>query len=358
MTTLTNRIYPANHAAIQYTGRVDFSNPQQPMFSAAGVSVDARFHGTSVAVLLADQFRYDCNNYYDVLIDDVLVLKLKPQKSVTKYLIASDLPNTEHSISVVKRTEANIGYCEFLGFEFGGEILPALVKPSRRMLFIGDSISCGSGNEATNESAQCAEDGWGQPYGNARLAFGPIAARHLNAEAHIIAIGGIGMVRNYSFQYDPRPLPAVYDLIFVEQVDSPIWDHNLYVPDAIVIGLGTNDFSPGESERPVMQQDIFVGAYIAFVEKMRQYYPEAHIFCISSSMLNDGWPEPIHQFATDQKQCISKVVDHYNQKGDAKIHKFFVSNFAGAGCGVHPDAEQHAFLASELEPFIAKVMGW
>ena len=352
-------LYTPENPNIQYSGRIDFANPSAPRFSAPGVTIQARFRGVSAVVLMDDQYRYDVNrNFYDVLIDGQLVLKLGMQKPLTRYSVARGLPDGAHTISVVKRTEANIGCGTFLGFEFEGEILAAPAKPARRIEFIGDSISCGAGNEAVNESPECAEEGWGQPYGNARLAFGPIMAQNLGAAYHLTTVAGIGLVRNYSFAYDPRPMPAVYDLLFVEQLDSPLWEHTRFIPDAVVIALGTNDFSPGDSQRPVLPQDVFVRAYIAFIQKLRAYYPEAHIFCISSSMLNDGWPEATNQFATDQKQSLTKVVDELNHRGDSKIHKFFVSNFAGTGCGTHPSVEQHYDLARELEPFVARVMGW
>ncbi|MGC1376571.1 MAG: SGNH/GDSL hydrolase family protein [Anaerolineales bacterium] len=356
---LTTQVYSPENSNIQYTGRIDFSNPQEPKFSAPGVIIQARFCGVSAAVLLEDEFRWGTyRNYFDVLIDGVAVLKLAPQKSVTRYAVVANLPDSEHTIALVKRTEACVGYTKFLGFEFAGEILPAPARPARRIEVIGDSISCGSGNEALNESPQCLEDGWGQPYCNARLAYGPVLARKLNAECHLTAVSGIGLVRNYSFQFDSRPLPDVYDLLFVEHVFSPRWDHTKFIPDAVVVALGSNDFSPGESERCLLSQDVFVRAYTELVQKLRGYYPDAHIFCISSPMLHDGWPEETNQFATDLVQSVTKVADEFNKNGDAKVHKFLVKAINGTGCGTHPSVEQHADTANELEPFIATVMGW
>jgi len=231
-------------------------------------------------------------------------------------------------------------------------------NPARRMEFIGDSISCGSGNEAANESEQCQEDGWGQPYQNARLAFGPVLARKMKAGYHVTAVAGIGLIRNYSFQYDARPLPEVYDSLFLEQTNSPAWDHTRFVPDALVIGLGTNDFSPGDSDRPSMKVDDFVTAYIKFINKLRTYFPNATIFFVSSPMLGDRWPTSADRFSTDQINAIIKSVAECNNNGDAKIYKFMSTKIIGLGCGTHPNVEQHAALAEELGDYIASVMGW
>jgi lysophospholipase L1-like esterase len=357
----TLRLYQPDDPGILYTGRIDFSDPRRPKYSAPGVGIQARFRGTGASVLLSDQFRYGTNrNYYDALIDGAAVVKIAPSaaSSSNTYEIASGLANAEHTVELVKRTEASIGYGEFLGFLFAGDILPAPTRPARRMEFIGDSITCGTGDEADYNSPQCLEDGWGQPYNNVRLAYGPVLARALGAECHVSAVSGIGLTRNYSFQYDPRPMPEVYDLLFFEQLQSPRWDTTRYVPDAVVIGLGTNDFSPGDSDRPTMDVNSFAQAYVQFIGTLRGYYPKAEIFCTSSPMLGDHWPKPEDKSATNLKAAITKTVDERNGTGDAKVHKIFVNPIVGAGCTTHPNTDQHALLAGQLGGIIAPILGW
>ncbi|WP_437835460.1 SGNH/GDSL hydrolase family protein [Sorangium sp. So ce1153] len=355
----TERIYDADDSNIQVSGRVDFSDPKKPRFSTPGVTIQASFKGSSVAVTLDDEHKWDKYfNYFDVSVDDGPVTKIQVQPEAMEYEIASDLPYGEHTVTVIKRTEASIGYTELLGFKFGGEIQPPPQRPSRKIEFIGDSISCGSGIDAPNGSPQCEEDGWGQPYHNARLAYGPLVARQLGAEYHVTAVSGIGLVRNYSSEYDARPMPEVYGLLFPELTDSPAWDTARFVPDAIVIALGTNDFSPGDSERPRMDVETYAEAYIDFIDTLRGYYPDAHIFCMSSPMLGDGWPEPTDMSATDHKASLTRVEEHFAANNDTKVHKVFVSKATGKGCGTHPDATEHETMAEELSPVLQSVMGW
>ncbi|MFZ6026069.1 MAG: SGNH/GDSL hydrolase family protein [Chloroflexota bacterium] len=352
------RIHP-DDPHITYSGRIDFSDPKRPRFSAPGVYIRAAFRGTAAAVWLEDEFKWGHDrNYYDVVLDGTAVFKLAPQKTVQRYVAFTGLPQGEHTLTLHKRTEAGIGFSEFLGFEFDGEILPSAPRSARRIEWIGDSITCGAGNEAANESPECLEDGWGQPYHNARLSYAAITARRLQAEYHLTAVSGIGLVRNYSNQYDARPLPEVYDLIYLENAGSPAWEPARFVPDVLSIALGTNDFSPGDGDRPRMDVDTFASAYLQFAGKLRRYYPAAHIFCVSSPMLGDGWPEAADRFATRQREAISQVVDDFNRRGDEKVHKFFSTHLSGRGCGTHPDVAQHEFLAEELSAAIASVMGW
>jgi lysophospholipase L1-like esterase len=361
--TATNDSSPHSYAAddpgLLYTGRIDFSDPKKPVFSAPGVSIQVRFQGTGAAVMLDDEFRGGNNrNYFDAVIDGKTVVKIAPEKGVNRYEVVTDLPFAEHTLELVKRTEASIGKCTFLGFEFAGIALAAPARPARHMEFIGDSITCGTGDEAQINSPQCTEDGWGQPYNNARVTYGPLLARSFQADYHLTSVSGIGMVRNYSFQYDTRPMSEVYDSIFFEETASPKWDSQKYVPDAVVINLGTNDFSPGESDRPIMQVNTWVSAATEFVRKLRGYYPQAHIFLVSSPMLGDGWPTGEYKSRTDQKTAITTVVDQFNAAGDDRVHKYYSIPLVGMGCTSHPDASQHQQMADQLGRILGATMGW
>jgi lysophospholipase L1-like esterase len=355
----TPRIYAPDDPDLHYTGRIDFSDPARPKYSAPGIYIRARFRGTGAAVMLRDEFKWGTNrNYYDAVIDGKMAVKIAPEMTAERFEIVSGLENAEHTLTLVKRTEAGIGWGEFLGFEFAGGILPPPERPARRIEFIGDSITCGTGIEADNNSAECQADGWGQPYNNARLAYGPVLARSLNAECHVSAVSGIGLLRNYSFQHDPRPMPEVYDLLFFEQTQSPKWDAKRFVPDAVVLALGTNDFSPGDSEREPTDADAFAAEYVKFIKRLRADYPQAEMFCISSPMLGDHWPTPADTFATDQKNAITKTVEELNAGGDSKVHKYISLPVVGIGCGTHPNVEQQAMMASQLGAVLAPVLGW
>lgn len=363
---LSPKTYDADDPNIQYSGRIDFTDPKTPMFSAPGVYIKTHFKGVAAAVLLEDQFIYDVNrNFYEVVIDDDPSFKLAPEKGVSRYVVAEGLENVEHSVTIIKRTESGLGWTKFRGFEFSGEIADPPAKPGRRMVFIGDSITCGSGNEAANNSWECSQDsygnggGWGQPYHNNWKSYGAIAARTLGAEYHVTAVSGIGLVRNYSFLYDARPMPQVYDLMFLEvQQGSPAWDAGRFVPDVVVVALGTNDFSPGDSPRPPMTVPEFTSAYVQFVKKLRGYYPDAHIVGVSSPMLGDGYPSPTDQYLTDQKTALADMEAELKAGGDSKVHKFYTTKLYGEGCGTHPSVAQHEAMAAELSSFVAPIVGW
>ena len=363
---LSPKTYPADDPRIRYTGRVDFTDPKAPTYSAPGVYVTVRFNGIAAAVEFEDQFVYDVNrNFYEVIVDDAPPVKLAPEKGTVKYTVAAGLENTTHTLTFVKRTESALGWTRFKAIEVEGELTDPPPRPPHRMIFIGDSITCGSGNEANNNSDECAQDaygnggGWGQPYHNNWLSYGAITARTLGAEYHVTAVSGIGLVRNYSFQYDARPLPQVYDLTFLElQQGSPLWDPQQFIPDVVVVALGTNDFSPGDSPRPPMTVQDFTAGYIPFVEKLRGYWPDAHIFAVSSPMLGDGWPSPTDKYLTDQQTALGDVEMYFQSGGDLKVHRYNTTKLQGDGCGAHPSVAQHQAMAAELSSFIQTTVGW
>ncbi len=363
----TTRMYEADDANIQYTGRIDFTNPKQPKFALAATYMTVRFKGIGVSVLLKDEHRYGkWRNYYDAIVDGMVVKKIRPEDdaALVKYEVATGLTYGEHELVVVKRTEPNVGNGFFFGVEVAGELLPPPARPTRRLLFFGDSITAGSGVEVPDGDPGCSADEWGQPVENADRAYGPEAARQLDAEYQVLGVSGIGLVRNYSSNTanDLRPMPMVWNLQLPQVTNSPLWPVANDNPDAIVVALGTNDFSPGDnpasSPRPKMEVATFVAAYTQFVDALRAAYGSGpHIFAISSSMLSDGWPDTTYRSLSDQKDALAMLEAHYAAAGDTKVHKLYVSK-QGGGCGTHPNVAGQAATAGELATYVKTVMMW
>jgi hypothetical protein len=208
-----------------------------------------------------------------------------------------------------------------------------------------------------------------QPVENADVAYGPVAARMLDADYHVVGVSGIGLVRNY--QSDPgmgdtRPMPQVYNLTLPEMTaGSATWTPASYQPDAIVVALGTNDFSPGPLKpdntpadgRAIMDVATFSTAYIAFVDALRADYPAAHIFAMGSPMLADGWPTASYQSKTSHEMALAMVADHYASSGDSKVHKVSVTK-VGGGCGTHPNVAGLMTTATELATAVKSALAW
>ena len=361
---LTGHTYGPETPQIQYVGRIDFDNEDGPQFSAGGVYIQATFIGTGVTVHLRDERRYQKGNHYDVYIDDMPPVRVKPElRSVTDYPIADDLPLGEHTVMLVKRNEDEIGKGVFKGFTFVGEIQEPAPLPERKIQIFGDSISSGTGVEAKDGSADCNE--W-EVAMNAHLSFGAVAARALDAQYHVSARAGIGLIQGY----DPGAptMPEVYNLLYMQEYEEGSrveWDMTSWIPDAVVIALGTNDFSPGAEPpaadtdavypRPTPTPEEFATVYTEFVNNLLAVWPNAQIFGVTSQMLGDGWPTAENTYKSDQLAGLNLTAANFT---GGNFHIVQIAKQSGKGCGTHPDVAQQAATALELETAIRGVMGW
>ena len=381
--TTIHSINPEDTEHLLYSGRIDFADPTQPKYWEPGVVISARFTGVSVTVKVKDSG----TNYFEVVIDrDPNLTFVFPGGSTTSHTAFTDLPYGEHLIEFVKRTESSQGSATFLGFDVGGVPLSAPARPARRIEVIGDSITSGSGAEPGANQVNCNTAG-GNPAQNAYMSYGAELARNLNAEYHITAAGGRGVMDNYECG-SADTLPAGYDHMNQRDLNSPLWDHTQYIPDAIIIGLGTNDFSPDQCNKaPISPQcdpvkfQLFITTFEAFVSKLRGYFPDAHIFLTSSPMLTDGWPDPVavgdsgvtcpYTSRTSQISAITAVVHYFNaDAGDSKVHLVTtIPKGAGRGCGTHPNATEQLEIGGTPDSYnpnaadmlltpVKTAMGW
>src|SRR5689334_21079554 len=98
----------AADANIQYTGRIDFTNPKLPKVALGATAITARFEGVGVTALIKDEHRYGMwRNYYDAIIDGTVVatIRINDDVAMYSYPIAASLPYGEHEVTIVKRNE-------------------------------------------------------------------------------------------------------------------------------------------------------------------------------------------------------------------------------------------------------------
>jgi hypothetical protein len=316
-------------------GRIDFWRAA-PRFWMPGVYVKARFRGARCRILLRDQNAYRTNhNYVEIRIDDQPPFRLKTSGTLDTIDVSGKLGPGVHRILICKDSESGVGYLEFLGMQCDKLLAPTAL-PERKMEFIGNSITCGYGND---QSVPCGTGSW-YDQENAYESYGPVTARSLHAEWHISAVSGIGMI--HSCCNMKILMPQVYDKMDMA-ADSVAWDFSRYQPDVVTVCLGQND--------GVQDSSRFCSAYESFIAGLRSHYPKAKIICLGSPMANAT-------LAPVLKKYITSVVAARHEKGDSQLYSFFFSRQFNHGCQSHPDMQEDARIASELTAFVRHITGW
>lgn len=328
-------LFKSSDPRIQYTGRIDFSNPDLPKLWSPGIYIQIKFSGSSCEIKIIDEQLYGTyHNYLEIVVDD------KPSRIQTKqkinYIKISGLQKKEHLLTICKNTEASIGYIEFAGIRCHTLLAPPL-KPLRKIEFIGNSITCGYGSDMS--FIPCKAGQWYDQH-NAYMTYGALTARALNAQWVLSAVSGIGMI--HSCCEMTITMPQVFDKINLRD-DSINWNFKNYQPNVVTICLGQND--------GIQDSSKFCSAYTDFIKTVRSYYPNATIICLTSPMADAS-------LNTVLKNYLTSIVAFENNKGDKNIYKYFFSKRYYSGCDSHPSLEEHAQMAKELTPYIKKVMKW
>lgn len=320
---------------IHYVGRVDTSNPKDVRFAWSGTGAIARFDGTSAAVELKG------GQEYTVVIDGMVLPKLTATTGTNQ--LAEGLSPGEHTVELYRRTEASQGESEILGFDFGDGTLLAPSPVTRRIEVVGDSITCGYGNEGANANCSFTPE-----TENHYLTYAAIAARNLKAELSTVAWSGKGVVCNYGDDATScmDPLPTYYDRTLPSRADST-WDFARFQADAVVVNLGTNDLSTNSDP----DQATFEAGYRALLQRIRKAYPKAHILCTNGSMLSGT-------DLTTVRMYIDDVVADLDDPNISSFHIEPQDNADGLGCDYHPSLATHQKMATVVTAAIKTALGW
>ena len=246
------------------------------------------------------------------------------------YKIISQTIPEEMKVTVTRRTEVyDTGDFTVSNISHDGRALK--LKPSlRKMIFLGDSISAGFGVRGNTKECENSADK------NAPLqAYAALTAKALEADYHLIAISGRGVI--YNWDDNPSPvMPKQLDFTLADNRAGPKWDHDKFKADIIVVALGTNDWSvinPGKN--------AFRSGYLNMLQALRARHESAHIVSINGPLL-DG----------EKKRSVQDGIDFaVKEMKDGNISVLELG-LAPDGliwsCNSHPGRDSMTFMANQL----------
>jgi lysophospholipase L1-like esterase len=321
---------------VRFVGRVEVDSGGQARYAWSGAGFVARFDGTGATLRLDD-----AGNQHQVVLDGRPLPRLVATAGVERYLVAEGLAPGEHRLEVYRRTEALFGVTRFLGIEVAdGHLLDAGPAPARRIEVVGDSISCGYGDEGASPDCRFSAD-----TENHYASYGAVLARSLDAELSTVAWSGRGVVKNYDGE-PGDPMGRLYERTLPESASSP-WSQG-ESSDAVIVNLGTNDYST----EPDPDEGAFVRAYAALLEQIRGGNPRAFILCTVGPMLAG-------QDLERARAAIARAVEQRNAAGDARAAAYRMTTpNESPGCDWHPGIATHRRMAEELEIPIKAALGW
>lgn len=290
-----------------------------------GTAWTLRFEGRAVGVTLDDAL-----NHWVLEIDGQPRLQIAPAAGPRTVWLRG-LAASVHVATLVKRTERPAQAAHVVGFELdGGRALPPPPLRTRRIEFIGDSFTAAYGNLSASRS--CADI---PAQTDVTRSFAVLAARALDADWRIHAASGMGLVRNWAGGRPNETHGTQYARLLQDRPGPPPDDG--WVPDTVVIGLGTNDFStpvkPGEPRDAAMLEREFLAAYRQLLSDVRRRAPQARLLLLSVGLPGNG----------DRLRPLVKqiAVEH----GAATLDWGAIT---AMGCDGHPDLADHRHMAARL----------
>jgi hypothetical protein len=352
--------YSAMDPKLQFIGRMQLVEEEGPRYTYPGTTVRFRCACTGVDVAFADEGSGGDKrtNFVNVIVDGKHAATVQLSQDATLLKGARGLSKGEHTIEIVKRTGPYAGTIHFVGIALQGVLLEPPPLPERRIEIIGDTISCGYGNEMRILAPTNTEPNTGYHAKNEdnSKAYGALLGRQFDAQVVTTCMSNRGVQRNPDGTTEDT-LPQRYTRIYPENANA-IWDTRDYVPNVIVSNLGTTDFAVLDDTRTPTAPDLelFKAAYVGFLQKLREYYPDAKIICTVGPTMNDYYPKDrkhwtlIQQYVKDMVETLGDPNVFYMPHGPITSDPY--------GEDWHPTAEVHQRMAEELGAFIAPRLGW
>ncbi|MCP8897922.1 SGNH/GDSL hydrolase family protein [Gilvimarinus xylanilyticus] len=323
----------ADDPAVRWSGR-HAAQDGEVRFGYPSVSANVRISGGTLTMTAVSN---KGESWMSVRVDDQPPKRFQVSAEPRVYPLVENSTQA-HTVRVSHVGETWRGIVTVEGFNLiGGEFRAPPAPPQRKLLVIGDSVTCGEG--VYTPPAHHCDSNPRQP--DSDNSYGMRLGKALNAETQLVCYGGRGLIRSWNGNTDDLQAPQFFDLSIPEP-GQPQADLQAFVPKIILISLGTNDFSLGIG--PLPEKEAFVSAYVDFTQRLLSLYPEAKIALTEGSIVNDDDPE------RPQKTVLRDYIAHTIARVDSpRLFQVDSPYYPGDQCDAHPTGAQHKAMADALE---------
>ena len=331
---------PGNDPRVAVMGRTEWDGSAMQM-GFPGVVLRLCYRGPAPTLRLnastADcYFNLSCNGW------DPVVVRLKAgANAITPPTGVA--PAQGWLLELVRRTEAFQGTVGFAGVELpeGCELLPPPAWPARKLLFIGDSTTTGEYIHRVPPEYDATARSF-----DASRSYAAVLGRRLQAQTHLVAYGGQGLIRDWAGKPTKILLPLIYLRALPDKEDSK-WDPQRYQADVVIVNVGT------DSDRGMPPDAELTDAYAGLVKRIRLDHPSAGIVICQNSHQHEGSPEKAQLL-----RVLEEVRSRQARAGDQRVFIALCHFYPGTANDGHIVAFQQEQLAEEILPVIRQAAGW
>lgn len=351
------QVFKAMEKHVKVIGRTHYYN-EALWLALSGSGVEFSFYGKRAEITLkGDSIATGDQNLtrIGISVNGTRVIDDQVDQPIKTYTVFESDTEQDVTIRVTKLSEAamsTVGIQEIRVEATGG------IKPTpdnvHKIEFIGDSITCGYGIDDEHELhsfSTATED--------VTKTYAYQTAQNLQSDYSMVSYSGYGIITGYTEndqKLTTHLLPDYYEKVGKSEGEfdgtllpqSVRWDFNKFVPDLIVINLGTNDDSYTKDD--IGKQTEYAEEYVRFLKLVRSHNAHTPILCTLGIMGDRLFP-----FV---EQAIKKYSLETNDNNITAM-KFDVQLATdGYAADYHPSQLSHNKAADKLTSHIKELLKW
>ena len=332
-----NRIDFTDKSPVNLYGRILWSGrayASVPGFSWTNSGFEVTFEGDR---LTAEFGSGQGNQFWNITVDGDRP-KLICVSGPGEVTLVRDLGKGIHTVRMEKSSEGyTVQSIISLSTSANGRFYTPSKKPKRRILFIGDSITAGIGTvNETVDGNTCLQDGL--------KTYEALLSTAFSAESQVLALSGQAVCQRLS--ENGKTEPGIMREVFTHDNywinRSAEYDFS-WVPDVVVINLGTNDDAARVSESD------FLAGVREYVRLVRTHYPKTKIV----------WAYGIMNYRF--RDALEAFIPGLSSEGIGDVYFVplkYQGAYGGTGYENHPGVKGHQMMATEIAPVIEEITGW